>query len=39
MFSRLKTEYFEASIGGRDINREDESAEEEFRIIMIVARY
>jgi hypothetical protein len=29
MFSRLKTEYFEALIGGRNITREDESAEEE----------
>jgi hypothetical protein len=29
MFSRLKTEYFEALIGGRSITGEDESAEEE----------
>jgi hypothetical protein len=29
MFSRLKTEYFEALIGGRRITGEDESAKEE----------
>ena len=29
MFSRLKAEYFEAVITGRDINGDDKSAEEE----------
>jgi hypothetical protein len=39
MFSRLKTEYFDALIGGFDINR-DKSVEKKIRIrIIVVAKW
>jgi hypothetical protein len=39
MFSRLKTEYFEALIGGRNITERTSQPKRKIRIRIIVVRY